>query len=345
MSAALGRPEQARTAGEAEAAPARLGPPPEDAPSRRSQREGRRANWACAAVFALALAMAHVGPVWAADPAQPAVAAAAPATVEQPRSFGHVLGDVLTQRVLLSHEGKALSPGALPAAARIDLWLERRPPRIETDAQARRWLVLDYQLVNAPRALTAISLPALSIATTSGTALALPAWPISIGPLTPAEAFGQGDLLPLRPDRPVAALPVHALERQLQFSLAALFAVLLAWLAWWAWRNLRDAQELPFAHAFRALKRIDDPASPQAWRLVHGALNQTAGRVVHGASLPQLLAEAPHLRPLQTRLEDFYRESTRRFFAESAGASAQQAAYPLKPLCRDLRNAEKRHRR
>lgn len=304
-----------------------------------------------AAMLAIAMAVVPAARALAADPAAPVTATAAPAApaamVEQPRAFGHVLGDVLTQRVLLEQAGQPLQPGALPGAARIDLWLERRPSRIETDAEGRRWLAIDYQIINAPRTLTAISLPALNIATVSGTALALPAWPVSIGPLTPLEVLGQGDLQPLRPDRPVAALPTYAVERHLKLSLFALLAVLLAWLAWWAWRNAREAQQLPFAHAWRELKRIDDPASPEAWRVVHRALNRSAGRVVHGASLPQLLAEAPYLRPLQPRLEDFYRESTRRFFfAESAAAASAeaQAAYPLKPLCRALRNAEKRHR-
>jgi len=299
-----------------------------------------------AAVLALVLAAVPGGFARAADPATPAAAATTAATIEQPRSFGHVLGDVLTQRVLLEHQGRPIEPGALPTAARIDLWLERRPSRIETDAQGKRWLAVEYQVINAPRALAAISLPALTIATASGPALALPAWPVSIGPLAPAEAFGQGDLQPLRPDRPVAALATYPIEQHLKFSLLALLAVLLAWLAWWAWRNMREAQQLPFAHAWRELKRIDDPASPEAWRVLHRALNRSAGRVVHGASLPQLLADAPYLRPLQPRLEDFYRESTRRFFfAESTAAPAEaQAAYPLKPLCRALRNAEKRHR-
>jgi mxaA protein len=297
-----------------------------------------------AAVLALVLAALPAGFSRAADPATPAAATAV--TIEQPRSFGHVLGDVLTQRVLLEHQGRPIEPGALPTAARIDLWLERRPSRIETDAQGKRWLAVEYQVINAPRALAAISLPALTIATASGPALALPAWPVSIGPLAPAEAFGQGDLQPLRPDRPVAALATYPIEQHLKFSLLALLAVLLAWLAWWAWRNMREAQQLPFAHAWRELRRIDDPASPEAWRVLHRALNRSAGRVVHGASLPQLLADAPYLRPLQPRLEDFYRESTRRFFfAESTAAPAEaQAAYPLKPLCRALRNAEKRHR-
>ena len=41
--------------------------------------------------------------------------AASAATVEQPRAFGHVIGDVLTQRVLLEEAGQALQPGALPS--------------------------------------------------------------------------------------------------------------------------------------------------------------------------------------------------------------------------------------
>lgn len=296
-----------------------------------------------AALLAVALG-ASTGLALSAAPATPADGSVA-ATVEQPRSFGHVLGDVLTQRVLLEHAGRPLQPGALPAAGRVDLWLERRPPRIETDAQGRRWLAVDYQLVNAPRALSAIALPAMKLATASGPTLALPAWPVSIAPLTPPDAFGQGDLQALRPDRPVAALATNAIKRQLKLSLAALLAVLLAWIAWWAWRNALEARRLPFAQAWRELRRIDDPASAQAWRVVHRALNTSAGHVVHGASLPRLLAEAPHLRPLQARLEDFYRESTRRFFAGDAAAAQGNPAYPLRALCRALRDAEKRHRR
>jgi mxaA protein len=273
--------------------------------------------------------------------------AADAATVDQPRAFGHVIGDVLTQRVLLDQGGRRLQPGALPGTARVDLWLERRPSRIETDARGRRWLAIDYQVINAPRTLTAISLPAISIATESDEPLALPAWPVSIGPLTPLEVTAQGDLQPLRPDRPATPLATYAIERQLNFALLALLAVVLAWLGWWAWRNRREAQQLPFASAWRELKRIGDPASPEAWRIVHRAINRSAGRVVHGASLPQLMAAAPYLRPLQPRLEDFYRESTRRFFFAPSAATVSAAAgtaYPLKPLCRALRNAEKRHR-
>ncbi|MCW8198986.1 calcium incorporation protein MxaA [Verminephrobacter aporrectodeae subsp. tuberculatae] len=292
------------------------------------------------AVRALALC---AGLVPGAAPAQDTAATAA-ATVEQPRSFGHVLGDVLTQRVLLEHAGRPLTPRSLPTAARVDLWFERRPARVETDAQGRRWLVLDYQLMNAPRALSAVALPALRLASRSGPTLALPAWPVSIAPLTPEQAFGTGDLQPLRPDRPIAPLPTAAIERQAWLALAALLGVLLAWMAWCVWRNTWEARRLPFAQAWRALRRIDDPAGAQAWRIVHRALNSCAGRVVHGgASLHRFLDQAPHLRPLQAQLEDFYRASTQRFFALDAAQTTPP--YPLAPLSRALRDAEERHRR
>ena len=59
--------------------------------------------------------------------------AAATAVVEQPRPFGYVVGDVITQRVLLEIDGHALAPATLPKAERVNVWLERRPARIEAD--------------------------------------------------------------------------------------------------------------------------------------------------------------------------------------------------------------------
>lgn len=300
-------------------------------------------------------------PASAASPPQPAASAEAspppppaeapglppvPATTEQPRAFGHVLGDVLTQRVLLQHAGRPLQAVALPVADRIGLWLERRTPQVETDAEGRRWLRIDYQVINAPRALLAAALPALMIATDAGVALAVPAWPISLGPLTPEAVFAEGELQPLRPDRSVAPRATAPLQRQLQGALLALAAVLLAWAGWWVWRNAREAQHLPFARAWqelRPLARANAPlaAQPAAWLALHRALNDTAGRVVHGATLPRLLAEAPQLRPLQAELEAFYRQSAQRFFAETPDA----AAYPLLELCRALKQVEQQHAR
>lgn len=287
----------------------------------------RQMNLACI------LAAASLAGAQAAAAADTAVAT----TVEQPRSFGHVLGDVLVQRVLLARDGRGTEATALPAADRVNLYLDRRATRVERDELDRRWLVIEYQVVNAPRALTAVSVPALSIATGAG-ALQVAAWPISVGPLTPDATFDQGALQPLRPDRPVTPQPTEGLERQLRGALAGLAALLLAWGGWWAWRNARESHRLPFARAWQQLRRID-PASAEAWRVIHHAVNATAGRVVHGRTLPALLADAPHLQPLAPQLEAFYRHSEQRFFAAAAGIAAADLSLPALALA--LREAER----
>ncbi len=288
----------------------------------------------------------------AAPASAPASASAAPATptasagpkdmarTEQPRSFGHVLGDVLTQRVLLEHGGRALTPATLPPADRVGRWFERRTPRIEADTDGRRWLVIDYQLINAPRTLTAIALPALALATTGGPLLGVPAWPVSIAPLTGPEAITAGSAWPLQPDRPVESQPIRPIERQLQGALAGLTLVLVGWLGWFAWRQWREARSLPFAHALQQMRRLD-AAEPAAWQALHQALNRSAGHVVHSASLGRLLEQAPHLQPLRNDLEAFFAASNARFF----GAAPAAPAFLLLALARALHAAERRHQR
>ena len=135
------------------------------------------------------------------------------------------------------------------------------------------------------------------------------------------------------------------IERQLKTTLAALAAVLLTWSAWWAWRNQREARRLPFARAWQQLRRLDE-ASPEAWLALHHALNATAGRAVHGATLPRLLADAPQLQPLQSKLQEFFEQSSARFFAvkPAEGSTASMPApFPLRELSRALREVERQH--
>lgn len=280
---------------------------------------------------ALVLALVCLGP--SAAPAAPV------ATVEQPRSFGHLLGDVLSQRVRLP-DGHDVDAAALPLD-RVGLYLERRALRVERDDAGRRWLVIEYQVVNSPRTLLPASLPALTLATAAGP-LQVPAWPVSIGPLTPRATFDQGALQALQPDRSAVPVPDDGQRRRLTASLAALAALLAAWGGWWAARNLYEARRLPFARAWRELRRTEAD-SAEAWRVLHRALNTSAGHVVHGGTLPRLLAESPQLSPLAPQLEAFFRQSEQRFFAGTAGAAGP--APSLHALARALRDVERRHQR
>ena len=130
-----------------------------------------------------------------------ACAAAGAQTVQQPRPFGYTVGDLATQRVLLPAGGNA----SLPEPGRANAWLERRAARIERDADGRRWLAVDYQVITAPRTLASVPIPAWDLAGTPP--LRVPAATISVGPLTTAPVAGQA--VPLRvlaPQRGLACI-------------------------------------------------------------------------------------------------------------------------------------------
>lgn len=264
-------------------------------------------------------------------------------TVDEPRAFGHLLGDVLTQRILLP-AGNDMGSVAPPSVGRTGEWLERRPARFETDADGRRWMVIDYQVVNVAPTLTRTALPALTLTSPSGATLQVAEWPLSIAPMTPVEPFDTGELQLMRPDRQAPLIPSAPLRRQASVALGLLLLTLLSWAGWWLWRNWRESARLPFARAWRQMRRLDGPSvdtSADAWLCLHRALNETAGHVVHAGSLPSLFARAPYLQPLRAQLEQFYQHSTVRFFTPEPAATP----YPLRGLCHALYRAEQRHQR
>ncbi|MEX3638136.1 calcium incorporation protein MxaA [Paraburkholderia sp. BR14320] len=277
-----------------------------------------------------------------------ASAAEVAAHVQEPRAFGYVLGDVLTQRVLLEADGRDIGAVTPPSVGRTGVWLERRPVTLETDANGRKWMVIGYQVVNAPQTLTQITLPALTLTSAAGTQLQVAEWPASIGPLTPQTVFAAGDLQPLRPDRQAPMLATSGWRRQIAWALGLLLATLLVWASWWWARNRREAARLPFARAWRQMQRLPEtPAasSNDAWVCLHRALNETAGQVVHAASLSALLARAPYLQPLRAQLERFYLASAERFFTPAPHAVENAGELSLHALCRALYRAERRHQR
>jgi mxaA protein len=265
------------------------------------------------------------------------------ATVEQPRAFGHVIGDVLTQRILLTEASNV----AMPSTGRVGVWFERRNPRIEHDADGRSWLAIDYQITNAPQTLSMIMLPSLTLSVSGGSALQVPEWPVSVSPLTSQTAFSTGDLQALRPDRQAPVAATAPLRRQMTWALGFLAFTLLTWFGWWHWRNRRDAASLPFARAWNEMQRTKpagEDGSAHGWLCLHRAFNETAGQVVHGGTLTLLFAKAPYLQSFEPQLERFYQHSGERFFA-SREAPSSGAQFSVLDLCRSLYRAERRQQR
>lgn len=251
------------------------------------------------------------------------------AVVDQPRAFGYVVGDLVTQRVLLNFE-----PAALPPGQRVSIWFERRPPRIEKSSDGRRWLVIDYQVINAPPEPSTVQLPAWEINDkTHGAQLKVPAAPISITPLISTASSAE-----LRPDRDVSIIDTAPSRANVVLWAIALGVTLAAWLAWSQWRNWLDSHNQPFARALRQLRHLDEKA-PEAWQAVHRAFDQTAGRVLQIDTLPALFERAPHLQPQRAEIERFFAQSNERFF----GAGSASNLVSVRALCQELSRIERRH--
>jgi len=260
---------------------------------------------------------------------------APPATVAQPRTFGYVIGDVVTQRILLPDR---FEPVELTTPQRVNVWVERRASRIEATPDGRRWLVVDYQITNAGQTLAAASLPAWTLVSKDGAQLSVAASPLRVGALIPERSSLSVEQL--RPDRSAPLLPTASIRTRLHLALLALAATLIAWLAWARWREWRERASLPFAHALQEMQHLGDD-TPQAWQMLHRAFDQTAGRVVQLETLPALFQRAPHFRPLHAQIERFFAQSNARFF----GTGLAETSVSARALCRELRRLEKRYAR
>jgi mxaA protein len=261
-----------------------------------------------------ALALMSWGSCQAQQQAAPAPGTAVTPTVETPRPFGYMLGDVLTQRIALEHEGRELEPVELPVLERTGNWFTRRDARMERDAAGRSWLTLDYQVINVPDELSAVELPALDLATTDPKLrIEIQAMPVTVAPITPATVLSRAGLEEMQPDAEAPRIDVLPLERNLRLALYLSALLTIAWVALFAIRLLRARGRLPFAKARTDMRRLDDPTA--IWRRLHRALDDTAGHVVRGHNLHSLLARAPWLVPMEPDLKRFFEASQERFFA------------------------------
>jgi mxaA protein len=263
------------------------------------------------------------------------------AVVAQARAFGYVLGDVVTQRVLLEENGHAFTPAVLPQPGPLGIWLERRGTRVGRDARGRQWLAVEYQIMNSPQALTVVSVPAWTLISSTGDPpLRVGEWPISVAPLTPSKPFANAGLGTLRPDRAAPLVGIAPMQRWLAIWIGAFVVSLLAWAAWWAWRNWRATSSQPFAVALREMRGVDETA-PQAWHALHRAFDRTAGQVVQAGALAPLFKRAPYLESLRSPIEAFFAASAARFFGVRSALASPEPS--LHALCGELRRIEKRH--
>jgi len=273
-------------------------------------------------------------------PPPPAVVVPVRSPVEQPRPYGYLVGDTLVQRVRLSVDGRPVELVELPRRDRHGVWIVRRGSSLETRADGTRWLAMEYQIVNASKDVDVISLPKLSLRTTTPEVfIEVPDWPITVGAITASLVRNQGGLMQLQADRPVPTVALAPIRHRLMQVLTALGATLLLWFGWWRWREWQASRRLPFGRAQAELRGLD-AESDAAWRCLHQAFDAAAGRVIQPASLGALFAARPELEAERAAIERFYAASAARFFGGQPQGDSRLAA-----LCARLRKLERGHER
>ncbi|HET7633760.1 MAG TPA: hypothetical protein VFK51_03425 [Burkholderiales bacterium] len=245
--------------------------------------------------------------------------------VTDPRAFGHAIGDTLTRRIDFDlQRPAALDRDSLPKSGRKDAWtalndvtVSRRPGWSVTHYEVR----LTYQLINAPRDVRTLSLPALTLRTAGATPRELPVaqWFFTAAPLTPPTILARGDLDELRPDIKPPPLPTAAPKTRLAAYGAAAAAVILYLLIMRFGIPFTRRRHGPFARACRDIARTahntdDGHAFRSALTALHRAFNEAAGHSVFAGELDEFFAAHPRFAPLRADVERFFALSQQEFF-------------------------------
>jgi len=283
-----------------------------------------------------------------------AVAQALPDAVpDRPRAYGYSVGDVVQRRVQLQlPPGWSLDLDALPRSRRPGQPIELRNARLEGER-----LLLDYQVFLAPTEVRTLEMPPLLLrfvgpervqgaqgvqgnqgnqeaGGAEGAARGLrevrevrvDAWPLTVAPLVPVEVSPREGLGAMRPDLPAEAIDTTPRQQRLLVLAALLLAVgaalahLHLGLPWWGRR------QRPFAQAWRQLRSWPERAHAEqaraAMKLMHDALNRSAGQVLFAGGVAAFVDRQPRFKPLQPVLCEFFERSQATFFATPAATCA-----------------------
>lgn len=290
--------------------------------------------------------MADAGPLLLAALLAAAAPAAAQVTVHarQPRPYGYVVGDLLTQRFTLQVAPPyRLDPASLPRQGRVGVWFERRAVALQEPLAPGGALQLDvtYQVVNAPTEVQTLTLPAAALRFSGPAGAveeALPEWPVTVSPITPETVLARAGLDTLQPDRPPPLADPRPLERRLAVSLAGAGAI-----GGWLLLRLLGSPLLasgrrPFAVACRELRRQarHREAPEAALRSLHRAFDRTAGHTVFGDQLDAFFARHPAFAAAEQDIRRFYAASRARFFGGGEAAPADIDLRRLAARCRRI---------
>jgi mxaA protein len=241
-------------------------------------------------------------------------------TLNAPRDYGYVMGDIIDQtlRVVLPG-GQSLDTTSLPQPGGVNEWLSVRGSRwdLRRDGPREIWEIhVAYQVFKGVREPEQAVIPPLTLRLAGSPAQELhsPAWPFTLVPVIPPEI--KDEQVELR--EPLPAEPAETAS------------VMKRWLLWLAGtacviglfglrQFLRNRRARPFAVACRQLKATlshhhESDELRAAARLLHRAFDQTFGETLFAGQIDRYCTAHPAFAPLKERLVGFFTLSQRLFF-------------------------------
>jgi len=262
--------------------------------------------------------------------------------VETPRPFGYVLGDEITQRIILdTRPDVQLQTASLPNKGQLNRWLNLNAVSIKQSDQHYE-IELVYQVFYATLEVKALKIPGFNlqlseVGQTSNQAV--PAWEFTISPLRELSVrkTEQGEYM--RPD----AMPGLLSSPLLWYGFFAGLLVLLStaiYLAYLYGYFPTFIRRLLFTRALRQLAKLSLDQMGQALTIVHHTLNTLNRQPLFQNQLKDFYQRNPPYRGVNAELEWFFQLSNQYFFAKNFNPRAEDFE-KITTFCHHCRQIER----
>lgn len=256
------------------------------------------------------------------------------------RSWGLLLGDeVVVTSVLPVARQNDINEDTLPARGqRLGHWLYLKKVSFEEISDAPLIMRAHYQVVNTAETTKEVGTPEFTIRKTDNSWLTIPAVPMMLSSLLPAEIDDLSDATITKPDRTAPQYDIRGPKQRTLFwgAIAAMcFLLSLLWLRLWGHKNRQ-----PFDQALVRMKKFKNKKDLiGVAREIHHAFNATAGETIVQGTLNSLFISAPRLTSLREEITAFYNASAQSFFNPAATSDLNYSE--MLKLVKACRNTER----
>lgn len=240
--------------------------------------------------------------------------------VQMPRPFGYVIGDKITQRLLVEvREGVKLQYSSLPEKGMINRWLNLNKIKIRKTNVSdglRYQIDLTYQVFYAPLEVKMLDLPTFTLQFRQfGNSVKrdVPVWHFTTAPLRELAIRKDNGIEYMRPDQPAPLIDNSAVTTRLVIfcTIAGLMFAYLAWL--YGLLSFLPKYQI-FKKPTRQLSRLAEGDEEKMLTIFHRALNQLNGKPLFKHQSSTFYQQFPRYKQLQSELDWFFDFSNEYFF-------------------------------